>query len=250
MAPTRNRKKSNNAKVRRPAVSALRQAGPEGSARTAENMAALKMVKSSKGPNNKYINGLYTAINLAPTLTSPGLLCLNAVGQGTSENTRIGRLARHKWLDIDFTVEIAAAESGPTNLRVYIVVETTALGSAFAPAQFFVDNTNFSPNSQRDRTNRNASRYVVLFDSRTFCLGGLPYTSGLTAPATTGVLPSARPFNLHLPLNFSTDYSRGNSGTITDIDTNSLYLVVLSDDGNANHSTAIGSYTLCFNDDS
>jgi hypothetical protein len=250
MAPTRNRKKSKNSRVRRPSVAPLRQAGPEGSARTAENMAALKMVKSTKGPNNKYINGLYQAINLAPTLTAPGLFCLNAVGQGTSENTRIGRLAKMKWLDIDFVVEIAAAETGPTNLRVFIVVETTALGSAFAPTQFFVDNTNFTPNSQRDRTNRNASRYVVLYDSRTFSLGGLPYTSGLTAPATTGVLPSAKPFNLHLPLNFTTDYSRGNSGTITDIDTNSLYFVVLSDDGNANHSTCVGSFTLCFNDDS
>jgi len=240
-----NRKAGNRSRGGNP----LRQAGPEGGARTSENMAALRMVKSLRGPNHKYINSVFGAISLTPTLSIPGLFLLNGVGQGTSENTRIGRLARLKWLDIDLTIENTATSAGLQQIRVYIIAETTALGSALAPSQFFVDNTGFSPTSQRDRTNRNASRYVVLYDSKTFALGQFPYSSALSNVAWTGSAPLAKHFNIHLPLNFSTDYSRGNSGTISDIDTNSLYLMMVTDDNNSGHSECTGGYTLCFSDD-
>jgi len=245
----KNRRGNRKAGNRSREGNALRQAGPEGGARTSENLAALRMVKAFKGPNNKYINSLYGAINLSPTLSSPGLFLLNGVAQGTTENTRIGRLARLKWLDMDLIVESELASSGIDELRVYIIAETTALGSALAPAQFFVDAASFGPTSQRDRTNRNASRYVVLFDSKTFSVGSLPFSSGLSNVAWTGNAPLTKHFNIHLPLNFSTDYSRGNAGTIGDIDTNSLYLMVCSDDASASHSIAFGGYTLCFSDD-
>jgi hypothetical protein len=214
-------------------------------------MAALRMVKAFKGPNHKYINSVYGAISLNPTFSAPGLFLLNGVAQGTSENTRVGRLARLKWLDIDMYIEntAAAVANGISELRVYIVAETTCLGSALSPSQFFVDNTIFSSTSQRDRTNRNASRYVVLFDSKIFTLGQYPFSSGLSNVAWTGGAPLSKHFNLHIPLNFSTDYSRGNSGTVSDIDTNSLYLMVVTDDGTSGHSSLTGGYTLCFSDD-
>jgi len=209
------------------------------------------MAKSFRGPNNKYINSTYTGINLSTTITAPGLLCLNAVAQGTSENSRIGRLARMKWLDIDFEIY-----QGSTNVpdfvtyRVYIVVETTALGSALAPAQFFVDNTNFTALSQRDRTNRNASRYVVLWDSKPKHLGTIPSSAAGTnawSPVVGCMQPGVSSYSLHLPLEFTSDYSRGNAGTISDIDTNSLYLLVVSDTSGV---TVGGGWTLCFQDDS
>lgn len=254
MSPTRNRNNRSGASQKRTtrrskAPNPLRQAGPEGSARTAENMAALKLIKAPRGPNNKYINSLYEAIALNPTLTAPGLFLLNGVGQGTSENTRVGRLTRNKWLDLDLFVESTFAANAIDELRVYIVAESTCLGSALSPAQFFVDNTNFGPTSQRDRTNRNASRYVVLFDSKIFTLGSFPFSSGLSNVAWTGSSPQSKHFSIHLPLNFSTDYSRGNSGTVSDIDTNSLYLLVVTDDTAGGHSQVYGGYTLCFSDD-
>lgn len=251
MTKQTNRKRRGNRKAgnRSGRGNPLRQAGPEGGARTSENMAALKMVKSFKGPNNKYINSLYGAINVSPVLATPGIVLLNGVGQGTNENTRIGRLAKMKWLDLDLIIETNLAASGIEEMRVYIVVETTCLGSALAPSQFFVDAAAFGPTSQRDRTNRNASRYVVLFDSKTFSIGSLPYASALANVAWTGTSPQTKHFNIHLPLNFSTDYSRGNSGTVSDIETNSLYLMILTDDGTASRSLAFGGYTLCFSDD-
>jgi hypothetical protein len=219
----------------------------EYSAATAENSAAWRMVKAFKGPNNKYINSTGTGISGTAALAAPFLFLLNGVGQGTSENTRIGRLCRHKWLDLDLTIENTGTVLGVDVFRVYIIVETTALGSALAPAQFFVDNAAWYPTSQRDRTNRNASRYMVLYDSKPMGVGVNPSASGLVAPSWTGYEALHKSISMHLPLNFDTDYSRGNSGTISDIDTNSMYLLIVSDNGNAIISVT-GAYTTCFSD--
>lgn len=220
----------------------------EYNAATAENRAALTFVKSFKGPNNKYINSVFNGLSSATLVaTAPYIACLNAVGQGTTENTRIGRLVKHKWLDLDLQC-YTPSFAGNANVRIYIVVETSALGSALSPSQFFVDATTFIPVSQRDRTNRNASRYVVLWDSRPFSLGGLPVIG--TAGYSASALPSERTISIHLPLNFSTDYSRGNAGTVADIDTNALSIMVCTDIGVAGNLLVTGGFTTCFNDDS
>jgi hypothetical protein len=220
-------------------------------AKTPENFSALKLVKSLKGPNDKYINTVYNALNGAPTPSSPYIACLNAVAQGTGENSRVGRLIRNKWIDFDIELAIGPNTSMlDASLRVYIVVESTALGSQIAPGQFFADASAFTPTSQRDRTNRNASRFVVLWDSGPLAIGNPRYTNGTTTlMCVGGGQPSARPMSKHLPLNFSTDYSRGNAGTYADIDTNSLWIMVVSDDTSGNCNIT-GGYTTCFQDDS
>jgi len=216
----------------------------------APDRAALKIMKGLKGPNEKYIQTtLATGISGgAPTLTAPTIQCVNAVAQGTSENTRIGRLCRMKWIDINMQL-FSTSNAGTQCVRWYLIVETTALGSGIAPSQFLLDAANFSPLSQRDRTNRNASRYVVIYDSGIHVLGGSSFASGQTAPVVTGAgQPGERDWSLRIPLGFDTDYSRGNAGTIADIDTNALSLLILSDDGNS-HITANATWTVAFADD-
>jgi len=251
---TRSRRLSRRApRNRKGAKSTLPRPTSEYRASTAENRAALSIAKAMKGPNNKYIVSLFGAIGLTPVAATPGLQCLNGVGQGTNENTRVGRLARMKWLDLDIAcfVNSNAPTAEPTSMRFYIVVETTALGSALAPSQFFVDAATFTPTSQRDRVNRNASRYVVLYDSGPMVLAPPQVASGLAAPAVFGAgQPCEKDFSLHIPLEFSTDYSRGNAGTVADIDTNSLYLMVVTDSTVASSAFCQGAWTLCFNDDS
>lgn len=221
----------------------------ESNAATAENFSALRLMKSMKGPNNKYINAIQNSLQSSSvTITNPYVALLNGVVQGTTENTRIGRLTTNKWLDLDLDIYGTSSLVGQSSLiRAYVIAETTALGSALAPSQFFIDSTNFAPISQRDRTNRNASRYVVLWDSKPMNLGGLP-AAGSTA--STGISPAERVFSVHIPLNFQTDYSRGNAGTVADIDTNSIHLMVVTDNGTANAVVVYGAWTLCFNDDS
>lgn len=205
------------------------------------------MVKAFKGPNHKYINSTATAIGSATvTISAPYVYLLNGVAQGTGENARIGRIVKNLWLDLDF-VAATSAFANSISVRHYVIVETSALGSAIAPAQVFVDPTNIGPTSQRDRTNRNASRYVILWDSKPYSLGGLP--SGVASNVVGAGLPSRKDFSIHLPLNFYTDYSRGNAGTVADIDTNSMYLVTVTDNPTSGQLTVSGGFTTCFSDD-
>jgi len=218
--------------------------------KTAENMDALRIVRAFKGPNNKYINSAFNAIASTFSLTTPYSVLLNGVAQGTTENTRIGRLAKMRWVDIDFSI-YQNATFDASDVRIYVVAESTALGSAISAAQFFVDATQFSSTSQRDRTNRNASRYVVLWDSGPLTIGPTSLASGQTAPAVIGAgQPTSIARSLHLPLGFSTDYSRGNAGNVGDIDTNSLHLLCVTDQTTAASVGIVGGWTLCFNDDS
>jgi hypothetical protein len=155
-----------------------------------------------------------------------------------------------KWLDLDMQIYATHASTAPA-VRIYVVVESTALGSLSTAAQFFVDNTNFAVTSQRDRTNRDASRWLVLYDSKIIRLGTTPYSSGLSNVAWTGQNPLEYDISIHLKLDgITTDYSRGNAGTVSDIDTNAIHLIVVTDDTNAANVNVIGGFTLCFNDDS
>jgi len=223
-------------------------------ARTSENIAALRMNRAMRGPNHKYINSVYNAIfSSTLTTTAPYIVCLNAVALGTSENQRIGRLTKNRWLDLDldiFTSNAGSSQWFSLGVRIYLLVETTALGSVPSASQFLLDSSTFTPTSQRDRTNRNAARFIVLWDSRPFVLGENPNASGLVYPSNTGVGPIEKFYSLHLPLDFNTDYSRGSAGTYADIDTNALSLLVITDHGTSGDVIVQGGYTLCFDDDS
>jgi len=222
----------------------------EANARTTENFAALSLVRAPKGPNNKYINTVYNAIQAYAVAATPILQCLNAVAQGTTENTRVGRLAKMKWVDLDL-LAYCTTIAETSSYRIYVVAESTALGSALSPSQFFLDASTFTVTSQRDRTNRNASRYVVFWDSGPHTVGGATAASGQTAPVVYGAgQPNVRVHSRHINLGFSTDYSRGNAGTVADIDTNSLYVMIVTDQTTASTLGVVGGYTLCFNDDS
>jgi len=199
--------------------------------------------------NDKYINPVVASVN---TLTAalPGLILLNGVAQGTSENARIGRLVTHKRLTLDINMNYQGLYYQAINYRVYVFVETTALGSQIAPAQIFVDPATFLPWSQRDHTNRNSSRYLCLYDSGAHALAAPPRASGVAAPFGSSGLPYLRNHHIDIPLNFQTDYSRGNAGTIADIDTNSLYCVVVNDNATGGDLTMYYSFLTRFNDDS
>jgi hypothetical protein len=215
-----------------------------------EEAGAWRLVKAMRGPNDKYINPTDASLNTL-TLTTPGIVLLNGVALGTGENARIGRLVTHKRLQLDVNLNyFGSIYYQSINYRVYVFVENTALGSQIAPSQVFVEPTNFRPWTQRDFTNRNNSRYLCLYDSGCHALACAPKASGVTAPFGSTGLPYLRNHHIDIPLNFQTDYSRGTAGTIADIDTNSLYLVVLTDNPTAGDLSMYFNYLTRFNDDS
>jgi hypothetical protein len=216
-----------------------------------EDHAAWRMVHSMRGSNNKYIQST-TGASFGIIASTPGFGCLNAVAQGTTENTRIGRLLKHKWLDLAYTLEFvktldAGTGIGSSTARVFVIADVQSEGGNFTPGAFFLDASNYYPISQRDRTNRNASRYQVLYDSGVLTIGAAYNGTGSNSAPGAG-LPSLHSHSVHVPLNFESDYSRGNAGNYTDIDTNALWVVAVTDNGVANQLLFNYTYTTCFSD--
>jgi hypothetical protein len=201
--------------------------------------------------NPKFINP--TVATLSGSIINGTALnvCLNAVAQGTSENARIGAEIKMHHLHLDIQMISGAANTQQANpygagYRVYVVREKTALGSALAPGQFLLD-ANPEPLSQRDKTTRDYHRYTVLFDSGPQMLG--PQISALASPFANLSLPPVRYHNIDINLgDVISNYSRGNAGTVADIDMNSISLLVVTDNGTANAVSCRGAWELQFFD--
>jgi hypothetical protein len=178
--------------------------------------------------------------------STPQISVLNLISQGTSESTRIGDKARMRHLALKMYFGSASSLTVPTSVQVMIVREKTTLGSALSPSQFF-DSATPSPVAwQRNVLTRDPDRFITLYDSK-FKVLGLAEFSNTTLNKDFST-PSICQFEVDLPLDFVTDYSRGNAGTVSDIDTNGLNLVVFTSNTTASAVFATYSYTLTYTD--
>jgi len=175
--------------------------------------------------STKFIQSSDTSAGNSITNSNPFTFNLNSMSEGLGENNaRIGDKVRFKRLHLRCYV-FAGATVQPSPWRFLIIREKTALGSAVSPTQYFFDATPGSF-SNRNFTTRNHERYVTYLD-KTILLG--PTGSPLASPFVNFSSPAHAFFSVDIPLNFTTDYSRGNSGTVTDIDTNSLCFMIVTD---------------------
>lgn len=125
-------------------------------------------------------------------------LLVNGLTQGTSGSQRVGRQI------FMTTMQFYYATGGTT--RFLIVYDKQCNGSALTATDLFQDSTDqFSPYNFSNR-----ERFCYLYD---------------TLYDTT---PELSPVNrqLHFPIKKYTTYNVGNAGTIADIATGSLYLVI------------------------
>lgn len=171
---------------------------------------------------------------------------LNPLSQGTSESNRIGDKARMRHLTLKVYVGSASALTVPTTVQVLVVREKTTLGSALSPTQYFDSSTPSPTNWQRNVLTRDPDRYVTLYDSGFKVLGLSEFSSAALNKDFSS--PSLMQMMCDIPLDFVTDYSRGNAGTVNDIDTNGLNMVVFTSNTTANGVFVNYSYTLDYSD--
>lgn len=165
-----------------------------------------------------------------PTTALPGYQLLNGLTQGTGSEGHVGDKVRFKYLDMKLRVSHSSTatplwENHP--FRILIVKEKCANGTDQSLLSIFGTATP-ACYATRNITNRDPNRFKVYYD-RTFILG--PYSTQAYNSATlyNGALPDIKFINIRIPLDFTTDYSRGNAGTIADIDTNSLVIHVITE---------------------
>lgn len=188
-----------------------------------------------------------TIATASVTNSTPQILLLNGLGEGTDEVNRIGDLCRMLQLDLNFHVQNASTSATPAVVRILVVQEKTALGGGLQMASLFNSATP-QPWDVRNVTTKDNSRYVVYHDE-TFILGpAVVQAAGGTAAVYSGSTPMEQMFSIKKKLNFITDYSRGNAGTVADIDTNSLFFVTITDNVTAAAVNVDLAWNLCFLD--
>jgi hypothetical protein len=181
---------------------------------------------------------------------SPYSSTVIGLAQGTDETLRIGDLVKFNWAEFSLNIELNSTLIQVCTVRALLVQETTALGSSVSVSGLF-NSTTPVPYEMRNYVTRAAGRYRVLWDSGVLEMGGLSQSN---PSGGTGIMvnmfgaPAERTFLNRIPLGFTADYSRGNSGTVTDIDLNNVSLVMITDTSTASWVNATFKWVAQFED--
>lgn len=163
-------------------------------------------------------------------IAAPATILLNGIAEGSDEINRVGDRGRCKWLDLKVYVFNQGINLmlGTFQVRLMVVREKTALGSTIQYAQLL---QNAAPQTYtlRNYITRDHNRFEVLYD-QTKTIGPLANSAAAVYNGYNNNAPSNITFDVKkLKLDFITDYSRGNAGTIADIETNSLHFLLFTD---------------------
>lgn len=208
------------------------------------------LLAQNKGNVNNFKYNQSTASSSSLANGSPLVVAVNPIAQSTDESGRVGDLCKYHWVELNW--QIYTVSTNPAFnawVRVMLVLESTALGSALGLSQFF---TTATPNafSARNYLTRNDRRFKVIYDSGPRLVGPeqTPLAVAGYQPNTFGAPNNIGEVVPRIKLNFITDYSRGNAGTVADIDTNALSLICFTDNGTANVIEFAANITLQFTD--
>lgn len=207
---------------------------------------AVKKLKTQTPDNPKYIYAPSASLSASINAANPLIKTLNVVTSGTTEITRIGDKCRMHYLNLNLELfRVAAASDGECNVRVLLVREYTCLGSAISLSQFM---NNAAPDTTdvQNINSRDKGRFHILMDKH-FIMGP-NIVSTTTTVVHSGAVPSHKFIKIHKKMAFVTDYSRGVAGDVTDIDTNSLSLIVITDLAASSDLNAYATYTIQFYD--
>lgn len=179
-----------------------------------------------------------TLLSSTFNFANPFVGLINGLAEGNAGvNDRNGVKCKWNTMSMNlnfFRTTTTAAETHA--YRVLIVREKTTLGSNIALAQLFNSAT---PNviDVFNVNNRDKRRFHVYYD-KTFYLGPSVTTQGgIVNPTHFNTGPSpVKVLRIRKKLRFLTDYSRGNTGGVSDIDTNGLFLIIMTNNAVSNTS--------------
>jgi len=205
----------------------------------------LALVPRNLPRQNKWISAdAPAALNAFLTTAAPLVATLNPLAQGTSNVTRVGSKVRLGRLDLRLFFQTGLGVlANSLQVRVVVVRDAAAEGVITTTGEVF---TNATPGvrAPQNMVTVNPSRYQIMHD----------WVSNRNDWVPANFLAATDPVQdcLHMvrmPLGFVTDYSRGNAGTVADIDTNALTVFIVTDNTTADALAVTGSYLLSFTDE-
>jgi len=137
------------------------------------------------------------------------VLLLNGIARGDEINERVGREVTLRSIQFNFTPHVTVATGTDQQQRVLLVYDRQTNATALTAAQVLLTADTVAP-----RNLENRKRFKILFD-RTFALNA----SGEPGSAVTR--------RFYRKLRHPVSFNAGDAGTVADIVTGSLYLVVV-----------------------
>lgn len=150
------------------------------------------------------------------------LTLINGVAQGTTATTRNGRRIFMKSLMIRFSAIMANTSGGATAGRIMVVYDKQSNATAPAATDILLADSIISVNNLG-----NSKRFVTIWDKLIPCIGSAGPQSVLQAK--------------YKVLNLPVDFNIGSAGTIGDIQTGSLYIMIYT---NATITTAATNWAF------
>lgn len=172
-----------------------------------------------RGPSRVEFKAVDTTVNIACDQTGAVAL-LNGIARGDDINERIGRKVVMRSMEVRVQSIVTSNTGVDQSHRVLFVFDRQCNATALTVADVL---TAVDINSPRNLTNR--SRFKILYDN-------LHHLSSTAEPGSHKVINFYK--RLWLPVTFNS----GDAGTIADIQTGSLYLVVV---GNIAPGTSAGA---------
>lgn len=174
-----------------------------------------------RGPSRVEFKAVDTSLNIACDTTGAVAL-LNGIARGDDINERIGRKVVLR--SIEMRVESVSTNTTglDQNHRVLVVFDRQANATALTPADVL---TAVDINSPRNLTNR--SRFKIIYDN----------LHHLNASGESG---SHKVIDWYKRVWFPVTFNSGDAGTIADIQTGSLYLVVVGNQAPGGTAGAVG----------
>jgi hypothetical protein len=154
------------------------------------------------------------------------ILLLNGVQPGTALNQRVGRQIQMRSLKYHLTAAVTAATGVDQIHRVLIVLDAQPNGAALA----YTDVLNGGQSSQVNISNQ--KRFTILYDERLY----------LNA---SGEPDSARLIDGSIGMHTIVQYNAGTAGTVADIATNSLYMIVLGSEASGTTAGTVAGTVRC-----
>lgn len=159
----------------------------------------------------KFVDTTNALVTLGAGTLAVGALC-NGIVPGSGANNRIGRKIVMKSVLIRWSVALQATTVGGGSVRMMLVYDKQANATAPAVTDVLVQNTFTSPNNLSNR-----DRFVVLWDE---------VTDSISINNNYSISGK-----FYKKLNLETMYNAGTAGTIGDITSGSLYVLIGNNGG-------------------
>jgi len=195
-----------------------------------------KVVKGEAETKYNMTNTLINKSNI--NSGAPILEAVNWIAQGVTDATRVGATIKAKSIDIRLqfynNYAFTATSNFCTLVRVMLVREKPALGSPLQLGSLLATATPLPVSPLNLSARAIKDRYYILYD-KCFTVGNQNVNNGQVF------------INIHKKLNFTT-YYRGVGAGFTDVDQNSLTMVILTDNIATNALNANYGYVFEYTD--